>query len=101
VQGRWLEWLVAQEIWRRAAIRGDEIPDQLLYWRGGDHELDFVVTPELFVEVKRGRTSPVEYAWFPRRFPHAKLIVVGRDSFETDAITGMRFEQFLQSSVWG
>lgn len=99
-QGRWLEWLVAQEVWRRAAIRGDEIPERLLYWRGDRHEIDFVVSPDLFVEVKRGRTSPIEYAWFPRTFPHGRLVVVGNDSFRTDAVIGVTLESFLTARVW-
>jgi uncharacterized protein len=31
-QGRWFEWLLAQEIWRRRARRGEATPDQLGYW---------------------------------------------------------------------
>lgn len=97
VQGRWLEWLVAQEVWRRAAIRGDEIPENLHYWQGGRHEIDFVLGPDLFVEVKRGRTSPLEFGWFPRTFPHGKLLVVGDDTFHTAAIEGMNIDRFLQA----
>jgi hypothetical protein len=26
-QGRWWEWLAAQEVWRRAAKRGEEFPE--------------------------------------------------------------------------
>jgi predicted AAA+ superfamily ATPase len=29
VQGRWFEWLLAQEIWRRRALRGELTPEQL------------------------------------------------------------------------
>jgi uncharacterized protein len=94
-QGRWLEWLVAQELWRRSAVAGEDFPEYLHYWQGGDHELDFVVSPELFVEVKRGRTSPLEYAWFPRQFPAARLLVIGRDTFDTEAVRGLTLEDFL------
>ncbi len=44
-QGRWLEWLVAQELWRRAAIRGEDIPEMVPHYRTKSHELDFVAEP--------------------------------------------------------
>jgi len=94
-RGVWLEWLVAQEVWRRAAIRGDELPEMLDYWQGGGHELDFVLGDDTFLEVKHGRTSPLEFAWFPRVFPNGRLIVVGRDRWETDHMRGVTFEDYL------
>ena len=69
VRGGWLEWLVAQELWRRAAIRGDPVPERLGYWQSKQHELDFVLAPGSFVEVERGRASPLDFAWFPHVFP--------------------------------
>lgn len=58
VQGRWFEWLLAQEIWRRRALRGEPTPEQLAYWQGGDHELeDYVARPDLVFESKRGGSS--------------------------------------------
>ncbi len=94
-QGAWLEWLVAQELWRRAAIRGDESPERQRYWQSKKHELDFAVAPDAFVEVKRGRTGPLDFAWFPATFPGARLTVVGGSRFETDYIRGVTFEDFL------
>ncbi len=94
-QGPFFEWLIAQELWRRAAIRGEEGPEQQLYWQSKQHELDFVVAPGEFLEVKRGRTGPLDFGWFPRAFPGARLTVVGGDRFETDAIRGVTFEDFL------
>jgi predicted AAA+ superfamily ATPase len=93
--GTWLEWLVAEELWRRAALRGDEAPELLDYWEGGGHELDFAPAPEGFVEVKHGRTSPIEYAWFPRVFPKGRLTVIGRDRWEAEGMRGVTIEDFL------
>lgn len=93
--GRWWEWLVAQEIWRRAAIRGDDLPERIPYWKSRQHELDFVLSPDHFVEVKRGRASPLEYTWFPRSHPRARLTVINRDRFETDRMVGVTMEDFL------
>jgi predicted AAA+ superfamily ATPase len=94
-QGKWWEWLAAQELWRRAAIRGEEFPERLAYWREGEHELDFVVSRDLFLEAKRGRTSPMDYAWFPKVFPRSRLHVIGQDTFEAGPIRGLTMEEFL------
>jgi predicted AAA+ superfamily ATPase len=93
--GVFWEWLAAQELWRRAAIRGDEAPEEMAHWQSKEHELDFVLSPDRFLEVKRGRTSPLEFGWFPKVFPRGRLTVIGRDRFETDAIHGMTMEDFL------
>jgi len=98
-QGKWLEWLVAQELWRRRCIEGAQVPEALPYWQSREHGLDYVVSPKLFVEVKRGRSSPVEFAWFPRLFRGARLVVVSASEFETEAITGLTLEQFLEADV--
>jgi predicted AAA+ superfamily ATPase len=95
LQGRLLEWLVAQECWRRAAIRGDEMAENMLFWQGGGHEIDFVLGPDEFVEVKRGETSPFDFSWFPSVFPKGRLTVIGETRFETDRIIGVTMEDFL------
>lgn len=99
-QGRWLEWLVAQEISRRAARRGAPTPELLNFWSGGDHELDFVVDPKLLIEVKRGGASAFEFGWFPRTFPAGRLLVVAREPFESDRIRGLRLEELLLAEAW-
>jgi predicted AAA+ superfamily ATPase len=99
-QGRWWEWLVAQEIWRRAARRGDPVPEDLLYWSTRDREIDYVVSPRLLVEVKRGGGSAFEYAWFPRTFPEAELWVVTRARFEADRIRGRTLADLLRDESW-
>lgn len=45
--------------------------------------------------MKRGRTSPFEFRWFPSVFPQARLTVVGANRFETDRIRGVTLEDFL------
>ena len=99
-QGRWLEWLVAQEIVRRAARRGDDTPEVLHYWQGGEHEIDYVVRPELLIDVKRGGASAFEFAWFPRTFPRSRLRVVGTERFDTDQIRGVTMEELLLDAGW-
>ncbi len=98
IQAAWMEWAVAQECWRRAALRGDETPELQHYWQGGNHELDFVLGPNEFLEVKRGRTGPLDFAWFPKSFPGGHLTVVGASRFETDHVTGMTLEDYLTAT---
>ena len=92
-----LEWAVAQELWRRRARRGDDLPERIPFWQGGGHELDFVVSPDAFVEVKRGAASPLEFAWFARTFPRARLTVVNAARFETDRVRAITLEDFLST----
>ena len=98
-QAAHLEWAVAQECWRRAALRGVEMPESMHYWQGGDHELDFVLAPNHFLEVKRGRTGPLDFAWFPKSFPQGRLTVVGATRFETDQVAGVTIEDFLSEKL--
>jgi len=94
-QGALMEWAVAQECWRRSALRGDEMPELMHYWQGGNHEIDFVLGPDEFLEVKRGRTGPLDFAWFPKSFPDGRLTVVGASRFETAQVVGVTLEDFL------
>jgi predicted AAA+ superfamily ATPase len=99
-QGRWFEWLVAQEIWRRAARRGEDVPDQLHYWQSKEHELDYVVRPDLLIEVKRGSTSATEFGWFPRTFPRGELWIAGAGTFRGQRISGRSFAELLRDDSW-
>jgi len=94
-KGMWVEWLVAQELWRRAAIDGQQAPELLPYWSSKQHELDFVSTGEWLIEVKSGRTGPLDFGWFARTFPNSRLMVVGGDTFETDRVVGVDLRSFL------
>jgi predicted AAA+ superfamily ATPase len=97
-QAVWLEWAVAQELFRRAAIRGEPEPMRVPYWQGGGHELDFVAATESLIEVKRGRASALEFAWFPKTFPAGRLTVICSTPFETERIIGVTLERFLTGS---
>lgn len=94
-QAAWLEWAVAQEIWRRRAKVGEEWPELLGFWQTPDHELDFVLSADRFIEVKRGAVTPLEFAWFVKVFPRARLCVVNASRFETDQMIGITLEDFL------
>lgn len=96
---RW-ECLVAQEIWRRAARRGDPVPEELLFWATKKREIDFVVRPELMLEVKRGQARPFEFSWFPRTFPRVDLRIVNTDRFAADRIRGLTMEDLLRDDAW-
>ena len=95
IQGKWREWLVAQELRRRAALRGEDFPERMHYWQSAEHEIDFVLDRDTYLEVKSGRTSALEFAWFARMFPRARLLVVGQDRFDARSVTGMTMEDFL------
>jgi predicted AAA+ superfamily ATPase len=94
-KGAWYEWAVAQELWRRRAIAGVEVPEELCFWQSKEHELDFVLAPGEFLEVKHGRTSPLEFAWFSRVFPKAHLTVISQSRYETANLTGIGLDEFL------
>jgi len=93
--GRYGEWLVAQELWRRAALRGDEVPEELAYWQGGEHELDFVLAASSYLEVKAGKGAPLEFSWFTRILPGSRLTVITTTPFATEHVRGVTLEQFL------
>jgi predicted AAA+ superfamily ATPase len=94
-RGRWWEWLVAQELFRRAALAGEDSPERMHYWQSTEHEIDFVVGPTRFIEVKHGRTTALEHAWFAKSFPKATLQVIGAERFDAAAIHGTTVEDFL------
>lgn len=94
-QAVWHEWAVAQELFRRAAIRGVADPERLPYWQGGNHEIDFVVADDAFIEVKRGQASALDFAWFSKAFSKARLTVVCSTPFDADRVRGVTLEAFL------
>jgi predicted AAA+ superfamily ATPase len=96
-QGVWYEWLIAQELWRRSAIAGEEMPEQLLHWRSKEHELDFVASPGHYLEVKRGRASPVEFDWFERALQNGTVTVLSQDRFDARRIVGRTLREFLRA----
>jgi predicted AAA+ superfamily ATPase len=97
-QGVWYEWAVAQELFRRAALLGNGEPERVPYWQGGDHELDYVLADNRFVEVKRGRATALEFAWFQKVFPRGNLTVVCATPFEADQVVGVTLDAFLRQA---
>lgn len=93
--GQFLEWVVAQEIWRRAAIREAQLPDALAFWHSKEHEIDFVTAPDTYVEVKRGAESPLDYRWFLESQLKGTLLVINQERFESPRIRGVTLEDFL------
>ncbi len=94
-QGVWYEWAVAQELFRRAALRGDPTPERLPFWQSADHEIDFVLADGHCVEVKRGRAGPLDFSWFGEAFPGRRLTVVCSTPFEARAVRGVSLASFL------
>lgn len=94
-QGIWVEWLVAQELYRRQCIRGVSPSETLYYWQSKEHEVDFVDSERKFYEVKLGKTGPMDFMWFPKVFPKSKLLVISSSEFETSHVKGITLEQFL------
>ena len=95
MKSKWVEWLVAQELFRRQCIAGAEDPEALWFWASNQHEIDFVDAQERLYEVKVGRTGPLDFAWFPKTLPKRKLLVVGGGQFASSAVKGVTIEQFL------
>jgi predicted AAA+ superfamily ATPase len=94
-QGAWLEWLVSQELWRRGAVSGHDQPEVQYFWQSKSHELDFREREKIWIEVKKGATSALEFAWFPKVFPKSKLCVISSSRFSVPFCDGITFEDFL------
>jgi len=93
-QGVWIEWLVAQELWRRAMVRGDRFDQPIPFIASGDREIDFFVN-DVAYEVKRGSATADEFVWFHRAYPKKHLVVVSSSRFATRWCTGVTLEEFL------
>jgi predicted AAA+ superfamily ATPase len=94
-QSKWVEWLVAQELFRRQCIAGDDNPEAIGFWASHEHEIDFVDSNRRLYEVKQGQTGPSEFGWFSRVMPKRRLLVIGRGQFQTPSVKGITIEQFL------
>jgi predicted AAA+ superfamily ATPase len=97
--GAIFEWTVAQEIWRRACIKAPgDLPDFMNFWQSKEREIDFVLPDEkIYVEVKAGKSSPIEFTWFPKCIQSGDLTVVNQSNFEATRITGLSLEDYLLS----
>ncbi len=100
-QAAWHEWAVSQELFRRAAIRGVAEPERIPHWSNGANEIDFVPSPETFVEVKRGRASALEFGWFRKTFPKGDLTVVCTTPFRSERVRGVTLDAFLRGHQEG
>jgi predicted AAA+ superfamily ATPase len=96
-KSKWIEWLVAQELFRRQSIAGVEDPEAIWFWASKEHEIDFVDSERNLYEVKAGQAAPLDFAWFPKVFPKRKLLVIGGSEFRSTRIRGVTIEQFLLS----
>ncbi|MFO1466151.1 MAG: ATP-binding protein [Steroidobacteraceae bacterium] len=94
-RAKWIEWLVAQELFRRQCIAGVEDPEALWFWASKEHEIDFVDAYENLYEVKAGRSGPMEFGWFAKMFPKRKLLVISNGEFQSSTVKGITVEQFL------
>lgn len=96
IQGVWLEWLVAQELWRKTILKyNHEQAERIAFWKSKNHEIDFVLPDNTFLEVKLGKVHPSEFAWFPTVFPHAELKIICKNPFEGKNVKGISIEDFL------
>lgn len=90
--GAWYEWVVTQELWRRAAV--GESCEGIYFWHTKQHEIELVVS-DRFYEVKVGNTLPSQFQWFPMIFPNDHLMIISPERFETGFCTGITMEDFL------
>ncbi|MFH1653507.1 MAG: AAA family ATPase [Pseudomonadota bacterium] len=98
LQGTFIEWLVAQELWRNSVLSGQENPEAISFWESKEHEIDFV-TPDLkFIEVKKGQAGPLEFSWFSKIFPKDELTVICNTPFTSKQVKGITIEEFLLSA---
>lgn len=97
IQGIWYEWAVAQELLRRSSLKGENLLEPLAFFQGKEHEIDFV-DDHKWIEVKRGKSSPLEFSWFSQYFPKENLSVINTNSFETRSVRGISLEDFLLDS---
>lgn len=95
LQGKWYEWAVAQELQRRLNLRGEKILESLSFWQSKTNEIDFYDKAEGFIEVKRGKCSALEFAWFAKQFGKESMKIINQNSFETDRLHGITLENFL------
>lgn len=94
-QGMWYEWLVAQELQRRRALFGEATLEPLGFLQNKNHEIDFYDPREQFIEVKRGKCTALEFAWFARQFKKHQLKVINKNKFSTQTVQGLSLEDYL------
>jgi predicted AAA+ superfamily ATPase len=95
-KGVWLEWLIAQEIWRRTCLESPAVDaERLGFWKSANHEIDFVTHDQVLIEVKWGTTGPLDFSWFSKSFPGSQLLVISQSQFQTKQVRGITPHEFL------
>ena len=93
------EWVVAQELWRKLCISStNDMPNYLNFWQSKQHEIDFILPEQqIYLEVKKGESSPINFTWFLKNFPKSYLTVINKTVFNSKHINGITLEDFLLS----
>jgi predicted AAA+ superfamily ATPase len=94
-QGKFYEWLVAQELWRRNSLKEIEYQGELSYFRSGENEIDFIVGKDAAIEVKRGQASPHEFNWLRTEHPDLMVKVICSNKIEMQRVSSESIEGFL------
>ena len=98
-QGKFYEWLVAQELWRRNSLRELEYQGELSYYRDGENELDFILNKNSAIEVKRGQASPHEFQWLHAEHPNLAVKVICSNTIDMRRVSSVSMEEFLLSEA--
>jgi predicted AAA+ superfamily ATPase len=98
-QGKFYEWLVAQELWRRNSLTELEYQGELSYYRDGENELDFIVNKNSAIEVKRGQASPHEFQWLHAEHPNMTVKVICTNTIDMQRVSSVSMEEFLLSEA--
>lgn len=73
-----------------------EFPEHSNYWMNDSHEIDFILDPTNFLEIKAGQAHSWEFSWFANSFAKSKLYVVSESSFEeTSHTVGYSWREWL------
>lgn len=113
LRGAAWEWLIAQDVWRRAALGGNPTPEQMAFYADSKHEVDLIAFDQAtthskkisqgtnktrspqWLEVKAGKADPRDFAWFKNSFPNECLTVISNSKFSVSNVKGITFEEFL------
>lgn len=100
-QGKYYEWLVAQELWRLNSINEKEYTGELSYYCNKDKEIDFIIGINEGLEVKRGQASPHEFQWLLEANPEIKIKVISTNKIDQRRVASISLEEFLLNGLGG
>jgi predicted AAA+ superfamily ATPase len=92
---KWLEWLVAQELWRRRVIANIESPEELAFYNDHGKKIDFLLDENSGLEVKSGQASPDEFNWIKQKYPSLNLSVICKNKLPEWIAKSLSIEEFL------